>query len=410
MNLLFLADVSLKNPTSGSEQVLYQQARGLSKNNFIINAITRENKISFNSGVRYIDGILDAYYSINLKKKRLLFFSILKEPSKLFNKFVTEKKLSAAISHQPFTLFSLLISGKLINLPLIYIFHSPSYEEYLLSETQETYFLKKINIIPRKFIEGFCLKRASKVMVLSKYMKQKVMNLYGISPGQIIVNPGGVDLEKFHPPKNRKMTLMEIGFLKEKINLLTVRNLEPRMGIDNLLITIKLLKKVQTNIHLTIVGDGPERKKIEHLIRESELTSDVTLAGFIPSSRLSFYYGAADFFILPTRELEGFGLVTPESMACGTPVLGTPVGGTKEILEKFDSQFLFNDATPSSMVDGIQRAIEVFFKNENRYDRLRTRCREFVVQNYSWQRHIDQLASIIDELIEFDNFKTKSYF
>jgi glycosyltransferase involved in cell wall biosynthesis len=405
MNLLFLSDVSLENPSSGSEQVLYRQAQGLLKNNFKINAITRENKKSFNSGVRYIDGILDAYYSINLKQKPLIFLSILAQPYKLFEKFIAEKKLTVAIGHQPFTLFSLLISGKLKNLPLIYIFHSPSYEEYLLSQSQETYFLNKMNIILRKFVEGLCLKRASKVMVLSKYMKQKAMNLYGISHRQIIVNPGGVDLEKFYPPNNRKRALKEIGFLKEKINLLTVRNLEPRMGIDNLLIAIKLLKKTPINIHLTIVGEGPERKRLEHLIKESELTSDVTLAGFIPSNRLSLYYGAADLFILPTRELEGFGLVTPESMACGTPVLGTPVGGTKEILKRFDSQFLFNNSTPDSMADGIQRAIDVFFKDKVKYDRLRTRCREFVVQNYSWQRHIDQLALIIDELIEIDDFK-----
>ncbi len=78
------------------------------------------------------------------------------------------------------------------------------------------------------------------------------------------------------------------------------------MGIDNLIIAIKRLKKVPINVHLTIVGDGPERKRIEHLIKKLDLTVDVTLGGSIPTNRSSFYYGAADFFILPTRELIRF--------------------------------------------------------------------------------------------------------
>ena len=51
----------------------------------------------------------------------------------------------------------------------------------------------------------------------------------------------------------------------------------------------------------------------------------------------------ADLFILPTTELEGFGLVTVEALASGLPVLGTPIGGTREILAKLGSDHLFDD-------------------------------------------------------------------
>ena len=92
-------------------------------------------------------------------------------------------------------------------------------------------------------------------------------------------------------------------------------------------------------------------------------------------------------------------------MACGTPVLGTPIGGTKEILENFDPQFLFRDTTPEAIAHGIQKAIDIYLKDEDNYNQLRTRCRQFVIQNYSWQRHIDQLESIINELIESKQLK-----
>jgi glycosyltransferase involved in cell wall biosynthesis len=177
------------------------------------------------------------------------------------------------------------------------------------------------------------------------------------------------------------------------------------MGLDNLLKGIFLVKKSDVPIHLIIGGEGQEKEKLWRFIQEFDIENEVTLTGFIPPDKLPHYYSAADFFIIPTRDLEGFGLVTPESMACGTPVIGTPVGGTKEILEKFDSQFLFDDTTPEAMAQGIKKIIIEYFYNEEKYIRLRTRCREFVVQNYSWQRHIDQLSSIIDELIECNDLK-----
>ncbi|MFH1993111.1 MAG: glycosyltransferase family 4 protein [Pseudomonadota bacterium] len=150
---------------------------------------------------------------------------------------------------------------------------------------------------------------------------------------------------------------------------------------------------------MTVGGEGVERKNLESLIRAFGLENDVMLTGFISADLLPDFYGAADCFILPTRSLEGFGLVTPESMACGTPVLGTPVGGTKEILSGFDAQFLFRDTSPESMADGIRFAIEEYFYDKNRYDALRLRCREYAKKNYSWERHIDQLKSILEEIV-----------
>jgi glycosyltransferase involved in cell wall biosynthesis len=252
----------------------------------------------------------------------------------------------------------------------------------------------------KKLIEGYCLKRAKKVIVLSQYMKQKAIKVHKINHDLIVVNPGGVDLDRFKPPKDRNRIKTELGYSAGKIQLLTVRNLEPRMGIDNLLKGFYILKEKDIPVQLVIVGEGPEKEKLQKLVKEFGLTIDITLTGFVPSDKLPHYYGAADFFVLPTRALEGFGLVTLESMACGTPVLGTPVGGTKEILKNFDSQFLFSDLTPNAIADGIQKVSDVFLAEEGKYNRLRERCRRYTEQNYSWQRHIDTLESIIYQLIE----------
>lgn len=400
MRILFIADVPLGNPTSGSEQVLHQQAMELARQGEEVFAITRQEGIP-STIIRNVEGVAEACYSAEKENSFLFLLSVMRDPAKLFGRFTGGGPFNIAICHQPFTCFPLVIAGKLRTTPLIYNFHSPSHEEYLLLHPKASMSRRYFPANVRRFIEYFCVKKAAWVMVESRYMKAKVAEIHKIPGERIVVNPGGVDLEKFRPPQDPGMLKKELGLPESKIHLLTVRNLEPRMGLDNLLKCIYILKTRQAGIHLVLGGEGPEKKNLENLIREYDLDDAVTMTGFIPSDRLPEYYGAADFFILPTRQLEGFGLVTVESMACGTPVLGTPVGGTKEILSAFDSRFLFKDSSPEAMAEGIKTAISNNFINRKNYDELRVQCRKYVERNYSWQRHVDQLMSIIDEAIRY---------
>jgi glycosyltransferase involved in cell wall biosynthesis len=399
MKYLFLSDVRFDNPKSGSEQVLYQQITGLSKKNHSIIAITRENGNSFNSGISENDNILNAHYSVDLRHKYRTLFALLKEPPRLFQNLNDKEQLAVAISHQPFTCFSLLVDGKLRHIPLIYVFHSPNHEEYILSGKTLNYFGRILVIQLRRMIEKFCMLKAERIMVLSQFMKQKIIDLHRISHDRVTVNPGGADLDRFKPIESREFAKKDLGFKKNYIHLLTVRNLEPRMGIDNLLKSTKILKQRLVQIHLTIGGEGPEKENLQKLIKKLDLMDEVSLTGFIPAEQLPRFYAAADFFILPTRQLEGFGLVTPESMACGTPVIGTPVGGTKEILSDFNYNLLCRDYSPKAIADGIQKSINLYFNDRKIYKNLRMSCREHIKRNYSWLRHINQLNSLIHETL-----------
>jgi glycosyltransferase involved in cell wall biosynthesis len=126
----------------------------------------------------------------------------------------------------------------------------------------------------------------------------------------------------------------------------------------------------------------------------------VKLQGFIPSDELPHYNQAADFFILPTRYLEGFGLVTLEAMACGTPVLGTPVGGTKEILDKFNPAFLFKDTSPESISGLILEKYNYYKKEPEEYKEISRQCRVFAEKNYSWERNISEIEALFAQLIK----------
>jgi len=398
MRILFVADVPLENPGSGSEQVLHHQATGLARKGMEIYAITRQGTPP-SQIMRNVNGVREGTYQASVLDIPRSLFSLAKYPLQFYRGFTKGSPFDAAVCHQPFNWFSLLISGKLSKVPSLYVFHSPSHEEYSLSHQSENWLTNWPHVAARRMIERFCVRKCAKVMVLSRYMKEKVQDIHGIPPHRIVVNPGGVDLNRFQPPEDREALKDRLGFSGDKLHLLTVRNLEPRMGLDNLLKCIHILNKDRHDLHLTIVGDGMERHNLENLIEKYDLRREVTMAGFVSSELLPQYYGAADFSILPTRHLEGFGLVTPESLACGTPVMGTPVGGTKEILSGFDSDFLFGDTSPEAMAMGIEWAVHEFFPSKKEYDALRLRCRQYASNHYSWKRHTDQLGSTLYGMI-----------
>lgn len=397
MRALFIADVPLEHPTSGSEQVLYHQATGLAERGVEVYAITRQADPP-PWVIRNVRGVREGYYSASAGDMIRGFISLWRYPLRFYRSFSEGSAFQVAVSHQPFNCFFLLTAGKLKHIPILYVFHSPSHEEYLLSHQKKHALRNLPHVTTRRLIEKLCLKSAKRVMVLSKFMKHKVQDIHGISGDRIVVNPGGVDLGRFTPPRDRGALKTQLHFPEGRIHLITVRNLEPRMGIENLLTCIHALKKGRADIHLILGGEGVERGNLEKMIKDLSLRGEVTMTGFIPSDLLPQYYGAADFFVLPTKHLEGFGLVTPESMACGTPVLGTPVGGTREILSGFEPRFLFKDNTAEAMAEGIRKVISGYFPWGKGYEDLRARCREYAATNYSWERHISQLQSIINEI------------
>jgi glycosyltransferase involved in cell wall biosynthesis len=400
MNLLFISDVPADFPTSGSEQVLYHQIAGMAARGHRVRAVSRISGRDPRIRIRRAMGSTLAQYDADISSFLHFFRDTAVRPPKAFRAVTGAVRPDVVIAHQPFTLCSLLLRKQLAGLPILYVFHSPGHEEFRISGKGNNHFLDGLEIRLRKSLERKCLLRSSRVMTLSRFMKEQLFDIHGIRKSKVFINPGGVDPDRFKPFPDRDSYKRKFGMPDHSIHLLTVRNLDPRMGIDNLLKAMRILNREKPFYHLVIGGEGPEREKLEDLSNRLGIRRAVKFTGFVPPGDLAALYCAADFFILPTRQLEGFGLVTPESMACGTPVLGTPVGGTKEILSKFETSFLFENTAPESIAAGIQNARSRFFSDEARYAALREKCTAHAVTHYSWDRHIDQLSATLDSIGE----------
>jgi glycosyltransferase involved in cell wall biosynthesis len=175
------------------------------------------------------------------------------------------------------------------------------------------------------------------------------------------------------------------------------------MGLENLIMALQLVVEKRKDILLTLGGEGPLSKKLQDMARDAGVDNFVRFTGFIPEKDLPSYYQMADLFILPTKELEGFGMVTIEALASGLPVLGTPVGGTTEILTHLGPEFLFADSNPTSMADLILKTIKRWDEDPKGYNEISQRCREVAERHYSWDVHIDRLEGLFHRMAHCAN-------
>ena len=100
------------------------------------------------------------------------------------------------------------------------------------------------------------------------------------------------------------------------------------MGLENLIEAIAVVRQTFPELLLLIGGRGYLKQALQQRINSLGLEQNIQLLDFIPAEQLPDYYRAAELFVLPTLHYEGFGLVTLEALACGTPVVATPVGAS----------------------------------------------------------------------------------
>ncbi len=207
--------------------------------------------------------------------------------------------------------------------------------------------------------------------------------------------PGAVDPHAFMPLEDRRLAKAALNLPDNRAILFTVRNLVPRMGLENLLCAIEMLKSTQHELMLVIGGEGPLQAQLQADIRRKRLSHVVRLIGFVPESKLSHYYQAADLVLIPSLQLEGFGLVMVEAMACGTPVLGTPVGAIPEILNQIDPILVAEGVDGRSIGRAIERVLRRL-QEPGEASRLAKKGRALIERRYNWEQHCHELVSLLD--------------
>ena len=202
-------------------------------------------------------------------------------------------------------------------------------------------------------LERSVYRRASRFVVLSQASATLLSERFDVPQEKIAVVPGGVDLERFRPLATRQELRRMLGWESDKRIVLAVRRLAKRMGLENLIAAFAEVAGQFPDMVLYIAGKGAERGALERAVEERGLGARVKFLGFVADEDLPAVYAAADVTVVPSQELEGFGLVTLESLACGTPCLVTPVGGLPEAVAGFDKGLVTKGSRACDLASGL---------------------------------------------------------
>ncbi len=223
-----------------------------------------------------------------------------------------------------FALYAAPTLGVFHRVPRVVHFHGPWAAESSASGRG------RVSHAVRHAIERTVYRGAHRHIVLSNAFGRLLQADYRIPERSIRVVPGCVDIERFDTPHTREHARDLLGLAQDRPQLFCIRRLVPRMGLEDLIDAMFVVKQSIPEVHLTIAGKGMLEGALRGRITARGLDAHVTLAGYVPDNDLPLWYRAADLSVVPTVALEGFGLTTAESLAAGTPVLVTPVGGLPE--------------------------------------------------------------------------------
>jgi glycosyltransferase involved in cell wall biosynthesis len=398
-----VADVSPLDIKGGGERVLWEHASRLVKGGSPVRILCRSETGECRGSLE-LQGVHIRQFPVDRRSLfRFLQGSIL-GARRAFAREVAREEPNVLHIHQPLSGYGVLPTPHGRRIPSLYTFHSPAPREFRWRHRMTV--RHRAGLIGLAgtgllwVLERACLRLATRIHVLSDFSAGELRRLYRIRPDRIVKIPGGADLERFQPSRDRDSLRQALGLPAGSPVLLSIRNLEARMGLDALIRAAAILRRHIGDVLLLIGGEGSRRRELESLAGSLDLRTTVRFLGFIPEADLPRYYQAADAFVLPTRALEGFGLVTVEALACGTPVLGTAVGATPEILAPLDPALLFRDQTPEVMAEELRRFLQTRARAGAAAQELRRACRRHVEAHYDWDTSVRRLGLTLTALAD----------
>jgi glycosyltransferase involved in cell wall biosynthesis len=316
-------------------------------------------------------------------------------------KLVEELEFDVVLPHHYFPYYAYIKMTRHKPAPEVMTFHASFWQELKLEGAErslgkpvETLFFGGL----ARRTERVCLSRADRVVVLSEFSREQLSNYYPFATAKVRRIPGGVDLERFRPAADRGQVRASLGLPPDRPILFTARRLVPRMGVGNLLAALSALRTDTHNFLLVVAGGGRLERQLRAQASSLGLDGRVRFAGFVGDDELVRYYQSADLFVLPSLAFEGFGMVTLEALACGTPALGTPIGATPEILTALAPQLVLGGTEPTAIARGIRSMLE-WLSDEAEARSLRAQCRAYVEAHYGWDPSVDALEEVMDELV-----------
>ena len=233
------------------------------------------------------------------------------------------------------------------------------------------------------------IRRADAVIAIDERAKRLVLAA-GAHPDHVRTIPPGIDTSQFRPVPFDSKPLYPV-------ELLAAGHLLKRKAVDVIIRAVNELVTSRRDVHLTIVGDGPQRTFLQEMVVGMHLSDFVDFAGPVLNSELPSYYSRAHIFVNMSTA-ESFSVVCLEAMASGVPTVASNVGAFSDAIRPGENGYLI---APNDYLDLAHRLADLM-DNRRKMADFGGRAREDAVSRFDWARVIiPRYLELYEELLSY---------
>lgn len=261
------------------------------------------------------------------------------------------------------------------------------------------------------WVEKTAIEMADKIIAVSKETKQDVLQYFNVKPEKIAVITNGLDTEEYKPV-NSKEILKKYNISDKNPFIMFVGRVTRQKGIIHLLNAVKYIDK---NVQIVLCAGAPDTKEIG-----IEMEKGVTEANkgrnnvfwfrdMLPRKEIIELYSNSSVFVCPSI-YEPFGIINLEAMACGIPVVGSAVGGIKEVVIDGKTGFLvpvdqqpepsFEPKDKEKFARDLAEKVNFLIKNDDVKKKMGEEGRKRVIENYSWTKIAHDIVEEYKKIIK----------
>jgi D-inositol-3-phosphate glycosyltransferase len=255
----------------------------------------------------------------------------------------------------------------------------------------------------RFVIEERIVTEADHIIAECPQDEEDLLRLYYAKKEKITIIPCGFDATEFWQV-DQAIARQKLGLPPNEHLILQLGRLVPRKGVDTVIRGFgRLLQQYHIQAKLLIVGGEsekpdphltPEIGRLQAIATQEGINSQVTFVGSRNREQLKYYYSAADVFVT-TPWYEPFGITPLEAMACGTPVIGSKVGGIQYTVKDGETGYLVPPKNPDAIAD----RIAYLYKNPQVRDRLSHQAIQRVKHQFTWEKVTNAVASLYEQIL-----------
>jgi len=386
--ILMVADVSAEKLLGGAERMLIRHVKalaGIAK----LTLLTRQPDPEAPLTVEVAEGVTEHRLPFSGGRGVGGMLQLVRGAKEWWPEHLNE--FDMVVSEQPFVMWALLRAG--CRLPRLQVCYAFAYEEYATRHGLDWSLRHKSAAAAMRWLEGRVYTSAQGLLVLSEYSKRRLYESFYLGTIPVVVAFGGVDAPRLANKKEREESRRRFGW--DAPTVVTLRNLVPRTGVDMLVEAAAILRHQMPEVRWCVIGQGALLEPLKWLAKQLDVEDIVEFTGFLPEDEVVSRLQAADAFMLPTRSLEGFGLVTVEANANGLPVVGTPVGAIPEVVPTSPDNILAEATHPEALAEAIRELLERREDHAIRAKRLHAHAKK----QFSWSLHDDVLIRTVQAMI-----------